>query len=75
MSANLLKSDVTPELARRILRRSMAVPLACLLAIALSFIGIWLAPVSFIFIPILARLLDPTSKKRKVETANEEAAA
>lgn len=75
MSTNLLKSDVTPELARRILRRSMAVPLACLLAIALSFIGIWLAPVSFIFIPILARLLDPTSKKRKVETATEEAAA
>lgn len=75
MSANLLKSDVTPELERRILRRSMAVPLACLLAILLSFISIFLAPISFIFIPIFARLLDPSSKKSVAETANEEAAA
>ena len=75
MSANLLKSDATPELERRILRRSMAVPLASLLAILLSFISIFLAPISFAFIPIFARLLDPSSKKSAAETANEEAAA
>ncbi len=75
MSANLLKSDVTPQLERRILRRSMAVPLACLLAILLSFISIFLAPISFIFIPIFARLLDPSSKKRQAEAASDEAAA
>jgi uncharacterized membrane protein len=77
MSAKLLKPEVTPELEKRILRRSMAVPLACLLAIALSFISIFLAPISFAFIPVFARVLDPTSKKSKQEpaTANEEAAA
>ena len=73
--ANLLKKDVTPALERRIARRSLAVPLACALAIGLSFVSIFLAPVSFIFIPLLARLLDPTSKKGKPATVNEEAAA
>src|SRR6185369_7888320 len=76
-AANLLKSDVTPEFERRISRRSLAVPIACALAIALSFISIFLAPISFALIPLLARVLDPTSKKSKVETteAHEEAAA
>lgn len=75
--ANLLKKDVTPALERRIARRSLAVPLACALAIVLSFVSIFLAPVSFAFIPLLARLLDPTSKQDKPEaaTVNEEAAA
>ena len=74
---NLLKSEVSPELERRIARRSLAVPIACALAIALSFISIFLAPLSFAFIPLLARVLDPTSKKSKAATAevNEEAAA
>lgn len=71
--ANLLRPDITPEFERRIARRSLAVPLACAVAILLSFISIWLAPISFAFIPLFARLFDPTSKKR--ETANEEAAA
>ena len=75
--ANLLKREVTPALERRITRRSLAVPLACGLAIVLSFISIFLAPISFAFIPLLARVLDPTSKKDKPEvaTVNEEAAA
>ena len=75
--ANLLKKEVTPALERRIARRSLAVPLACALAIVLSFVSIFLAPVSFAFIPLLARVLDPTSKKGKPEaaTVNEEAAA
>jgi uncharacterized membrane protein len=77
MAMQLLKPEVTPEFAKRIARRSMAVPLACALAIILSFISILLAPISFAFIPVFARLLDPTTKKNKQEpaTANEEAAA
>ncbi len=53
------------------------VPIACALAIALSFISIFLAPISFAIIPLLARVLDPTSKKSKIgqTAANEEAAA
>jgi uncharacterized membrane protein len=73
---NLLKSEVSPELERRIARRSLAVPIACALAIVLSFISIFLAPLSFAFIPLLARVLDPTTKKSKAATeVNEEAAA
>jgi len=77
MSAGLLKPDVTQEFAKRIARRSMAVPLACALAIILSFISIMLAPISFAFIPVFARVLDPATKKSEEEpaTANEEAAA
>lgn len=74
-AANLLKPEVTPQLERRIARRSLAVPIACAIAIALSFISIMLAPVSFALIPVLARLLDPTAKKVEPTTANEEAAA
>lgn len=72
---NLLKSEVSPELERRIARRSLAVPIACALAIGLSFISIFLAPLSFAFIPLLARVLDPTSKKTKPAEVNDEAAA
>jgi len=75
VAAKLLKPDVTPELEKRIARRSMAVPIACGLAILFSFISIFLAPLSFMLIPLLARVLDPTSKKRKPVTASEEAAA
>jgi uncharacterized membrane protein len=77
VAARLLKPDVTPELEKRIARRSLAVPLACAIAILLSFISILLAPLGFALIPLLARLLDPTLRKSKPEpaTANEEAAA
>jgi hypothetical protein len=76
VAAKLLKPEVTPELEKRIARRSIAVPLACGLAILLSFISIFLAPLSFMLIPLLARLLDPTSRKTKsaTTTASEEAA-
>lgn len=76
-AANLLKKDVSPALERRIARRSLAVPLTCVIAIVLAFVSIWLAPLSFMLIPIFARLLDPTSRKSKAEvpTANEEATA
>ena len=75
VAAGLLKPDVTPALAKRIARRSMAVPLACALAIIVSFLSMLLAPISFAFIPLFARLLDPTAKKTESATANEEAAA
>ena len=61
--ANLLKKDVSPALERRIARRSLAVPIACALAIVLAFVSIFIAPLAFILIPFLARVLDPTSKK------------
>ena len=73
--AGLLKKEVGPMLEQRIARRSMAVPLACAIAIGLSFISIFIAPLSFILIPVFARVLDPTAKKSKVEPATEEAAA
>jgi uncharacterized membrane protein len=76
MAARLMKPEVTPELEIRIYRRSMAVPLACLIAILLSFVSIFFAPISFMLIPVFARLLDPTRKKKQEPaTANEEAAA
>jgi uncharacterized membrane protein len=73
--AGLLKKDVGPMLEQRIARRSMAVPLACAIAIGLSFISIFIAPLSFMLIPLFARVLDPTAKKSKVGPATEEAAA
>lgn len=73
--AGLLKKEVGPMLEQRIARRSMAVPLACAIAIGLSFISIFIAPLSFVLIPVFARVLDPTAKKSKVEPATEEAAA
>lgn len=77
MKANLLKADVGAALQSRIARRSLAVPLACAVAIGLSLISILIAPLAFALIPVLARVLDPTTKKTESQppTANEEAAA
>lgn len=63
-ASGLLKKDIGPEIERRISRRSLAVPLGCALAIGLSFIGVAVAPLGFISIPIFARLLDPTTKRK-----------
>lgn len=59
----LLATDVSENTVKRISRRSLAVPIACGLAIALSFISVWVAPIGFVTIPLVARLLDPTRKK------------
>lgn len=67
VKANLLKKDVSPALERRIARRSLAVPVACALAIVLAFISIFIAPLAFMLIPVLARVFDPTSKKTEPE--------
>src|SRR5262245_59519146 len=61
MKADLLKDSVSAELKQRIARRSLAVPVACGIAIILSLVSIFIAPLSFMLIPLLARLLDPTS--------------
>ena len=73
----LLRSDVSAELERRIARRSLAVPITCAIAIVIAFFSIFLAPLSFVLIPLLARGLDPTGKKTKAEpeAVNEEATA
>ena len=65
----LLSADVDETTVKRISRRSLAVPLACVLAIALSFINMMMAPFGFALIPLIARLLDPTrgSAKQVVE--------
>ncbi|HKV35043.1 MAG TPA: TMEM175 family protein [Pyrinomonadaceae bacterium] len=63
VASGLLKKTVSPELERRIARRSLAVPLACALAIGLSFVSILIAPIAFALIPVFARVLDPTTKK------------
>jgi hypothetical protein len=41
----------------------------------LAFVSIFIAPISFMLIPLFARVLDPTNKKSKPEPATEEAAA
>lgn len=63
VARGLLKKDVGPEFARKIGRRSLAVPLACALAIVLSFVSVLLAPIAFAFIPLFARVLDPSAKR------------
>jgi uncharacterized membrane protein len=69
VATGLLKKGVGPEVERRIGRRSLAVPLGCLLAIGLSFVSVWVAPIGFAFIPLFARVLDPTTKPKR---SNEE---
>lgn len=63
VASGLLKKSVGPELERRISRRSLAAPLACALAIGLSFVSILIAPIAFALIPLFARMLDPRTKK------------
>ena len=52
VATGLLKPGVGPEIEKRIGRRSWAVPLGCALAIGLSFIGVAVAPLGFISIPL-----------------------
>lgn len=55
----------------RISRRSLAVPLACLAAVGLALVNVFLAPIAFVFIPVFARLLDPTNRSSTNELAEE----
>lgn len=67
VTSGLLKKGVGLELERRISRRSLAVPLACALAIALSFVSVLVAPIAFALIPLFARVLDPTTKRKSTD--------
>jgi hypothetical protein len=49
----------------------MAVPIACAVVVGLSFINVWIAPVGFVTIPLIARLLDPGKDKTKARSASE----
>lgn len=51
----LLGPSSDPATLRRISRRSLAVPIACAAAIALSLVSVFLAPLAFILIPLIAR--------------------
>jgi len=66
----LIDPDADPLIVKRISRRSLAVPLACGLAILLSFINLRLAPIGFALIPLVARLLDPTRGKAETPQPN-----
>jgi hypothetical protein len=65
VATGLLKKNVGPEIERRIARRSLAVPLGCALAIGLSFVSVFVAPIGFALIPLFARVLDPTAKPKR----------
>jgi hypothetical protein len=41
------------------------VPLGCALAIGLSFVSVFVAPIGFALIPLFARVLDPTAKPKR----------
>ena len=55
----LLSPSADESLVRRIGRRSWAVPVACAVAIAISFFNPFFAPLAFPLIPFFARLLAP----------------
>jgi uncharacterized membrane protein len=63
---NLLAENVDKDLALRIKRRSLAVPLGAVSVILLSFISIFIAPIGFALIPLFAYLLDPSKSKTEI---------
>ncbi len=69
---NLLEESIEELALKRISRRSLAVPIGCGAAIILSLVSVLIAPIGFILIPVIARLLDPTKNqkdKRRVPVA------
>lgn len=71
VKASLLPESFDKLRALQISRRSLGVPLGCLLCIVLSlFLPTYFAFIGFAFIPLFAYLLDPT-KKAKIEAPDE----
>jgi uncharacterized membrane protein len=68
----LVGANVSEVLKKRIARRSWAVPMACALAIMLSLVNVFMAPIAFAFIPLFARLLEPRLKPGEAQVAGEE---
>lgn len=71
VKSSLLPEGFDKQRALQITRRSLGVPLGCLLCVVLSFfVPTYFAFLGFPFIPLFAYLLDPT-KKAKIETPDE----
>jgi uncharacterized membrane protein len=71
VKTSLLPESFDKQRALQISRRSLGVPLGCLLCVILSFfLPTYFAFLGFPFIPLFAYLLDP-SKKAKIETPDE----
>lgn len=69
VKTSLLSDNVDQMLALKISRRSLAVPLGCLVCIVMSFfLPTYIAFLGFPTIPLFAYLLDPT-KNTKIEPA------
>ena len=67
VKTGLVNSDADPLLERRIARRSLAVPLACLVCIVLGFfLPNFFAFLGFPLIPFFAYLLDPGKRAKMV---------
>ena len=63
----LVNSDADPLLEQTIARRSLAVPIACVICIALGiFLPNFLAFLGFPLIPLIAYLLDPSKRAKMV---------
>lgn len=60
--SELLIPEADDETIKRISRRSLAVPIVCAAAIALSFIAVPFGGFAFPFIPLVANLLYPNKK-------------
>ena len=69
----LLADNVDANLALKIKRRSLAVPLGAISAALLSLVSIFIAPLGFALIPLFAYLLDPTKRAAEARTGEETA--
>lgn len=63
--SNLLEEGIEAAVLQRISRRSLAVPIGCLVAILLSLIYVYLGLSGFGLIPLIARWLDPTRPTKR----------
>lgn len=66
---NLLEAGTDELTVKRISRRSLAVPLSCGVAIILSLFSVFIAPIGFALIPLIAHLVDPTRGQKEKKRA------
>ena len=60
----LIDASTEPWILQSISRRSLAVPIGSAVAIALSFVTVFLAPAGFLLIPLIARFLDSSARNK-----------
>ena len=65
----LLVENIDQETILKIKRRSWAVPIGATLSALLSLISVFIAPIGFAFISIIANLLDPKKTESKPESS------